>query len=182
MKTWILGALAATALASAAGAATLPPLAAGDEPIVVTQHVIKTARGPLAYEARAGRIPIRNAETGEVRGWVFFTAYVVKPPPGAKPRPLTFAWNGGPTGPAVLVQTELLGPRRIEGDKFVDNVRTLFVSLYGEQLKKPHSTIVECHDFFSAIVKGKLPNPNFEDGLLTELVADALLRSGQTGP
>lgn len=41
--------------------------------------------------------------------------------------------------------------------------------------------IVECHDFFSAIAKGKLPSPNFEDGLLTELVADAFLRSGQSG-
>ena len=117
------GALAAgVALsAAAAGAAAYPPLAAGDEPVVVTQHVIKTARGPLAYEARAGRIPIRNAENGEVRAWVFFTAYVVRQRPGAKPRPLTFAWNGGPTGPSVLVQTELLGPRRIEGATFVDN-------------------------------------------------------------
>jgi predicted dehydrogenase len=41
--------------------------------------------------------------------------------------------------------------------------------------------IVECHDFFSAIAKRKLPSPNFEDGLLTELVADALIRSGETG-
>ncbi|OJY68541.1 MULTISPECIES: Gfo/Idh/MocA family oxidoreductase [unclassified Rhizobium] len=41
--------------------------------------------------------------------------------------------------------------------------------------------IVECFDFFSAIARGKQPSPNFEDGLLTELVADALLRSGETG-
>lgn len=41
--------------------------------------------------------------------------------------------------------------------------------------------IVECYDFFSAIASGKQPSPNFEDGLLTELVADALLRSGETG-
>ena len=36
--------------------------------------------------------------------------------------------------------------------------------------------IVECFDLFSAIASGKQPSPNFEDGLLTELVADALLR------
>ena len=30
-------------------------------------------------------------------------------------------------------------------DKLVDNIRTLFVDLYGDQLKKPHTTIVECH-------------------------------------
>lgn len=41
--------------------------------------------------------------------------------------------------------------------------------------------IVECHDFFSAIASRKQPSPNFEDGLLTELVADALIRSGETG-
>lgn len=41
--------------------------------------------------------------------------------------------------------------------------------------------IVECHDFFSAIATGKQPSPNFQDGLACELVADALLRSGETG-
>ncbi|KAG9248672.1 signal recognition particle, alpha subunit, N-terminal-domain-containing protein [Calycina marina] len=30
-------------------------------------------------------------------------------------------------------------------DKLVDNIKTLFVDLYGDQLKKPHTTIVECH-------------------------------------
>ncbi|HZZ68578.1 MAG TPA: peptidase S10 [Phenylobacterium sp.] len=120
----VAGLLAVMAV-SGAHAATYEPLAPGDEPVVVTQHKITTSRGGLAYETRAGRIPIRNAETGEVRGHIFFTAYVVKQPPGAKPRPLTFAWNGGPTAPAVLVQTELLGPRRIEGAKFVDNAESL---------------------------------------------------------
>ena len=33
--------------------------------------------------------------------------------------------------------------------------------------------IVECFDLFNAIATGKQPSPNFEDGLLTELVADA---------
>ncbi len=41
--------------------------------------------------------------------------------------------------------------------------------------------IVECRDFFAAIAQNKLPSPNFEDGLRTEYVADALLRSGETG-
>jgi len=27
----------------------------------------------------------------------------------------------------------------------VDNIKTLFVDLYGDQLKKPHTTLVECH-------------------------------------
>lgn len=32
-------------------------------------------------------------------------------------------------------------------DKLVDNIRTIFINLYGEQLKKPHTTIVECTGF-----------------------------------
>jgi signal recognition particle receptor subunit alpha len=30
-------------------------------------------------------------------------------------------------------------------DKLVDNIKTLFVDLYGDQLKKPHTTLVQCH-------------------------------------
>ncbi|KAK3372022.1 signal recognition particle, alpha subunit, N-terminal-domain-containing protein [Podospora didyma] len=32
-------------------------------------------------------------------------------------------------------------------DKLVDNIRAIFVSLYGDQLKKPNTTIVECSKF-----------------------------------
>ena len=61
-------------VAAPALAAGYEPLVNGDEPVIVTQHKITGPRGALTYEARAGRIPIRNAENGEVRGWVFFTA------------------------------------------------------------------------------------------------------------
>lgn len=30
-------------------------------------------------------------------------------------------------------------------DKLVDNIKTIFVDLYGDQLKKPNTTIVVCH-------------------------------------
>jgi carboxypeptidase C (cathepsin A) len=123
-----LGAALALSVAGMARAAAPTPLAEGDEPIVATAHVIKTPKGPLAYTAYAGRLAIRNAETGEVRGHMFFTAYVVKAKLGAPPRPVMVAWNGGPTSAAVLVQTELLGPRRIEGARFVDNAETLLAS------------------------------------------------------
>ncbi|KAI9163262.1 signal sequence receptor alpha subunit [Paramyrothecium foliicola] len=32
-------------------------------------------------------------------------------------------------------------------DKLVDNIKTIFLGLYGDQLKKPHTTLVECHNF-----------------------------------
>jgi carboxypeptidase C (cathepsin A) len=120
------GAGAATAPA-AAPSASAPLLVPGDEPVIVTQHQVKTANGVLAYEARAGRLPIRNDESGEVRGHIFFVAYVVKNTSG-KPRPLTFAWNGGPTTASVLLHTEMLGPRRLERGKLVENAETLLTA------------------------------------------------------
>ncbi|KAI0886129.1 SRP54-domain-containing protein [Annulohypoxylon maeteangense] len=32
-------------------------------------------------------------------------------------------------------------------DKLVDNLKTIFIDLYGDQLRKPHTTIVECRKF-----------------------------------
>jgi len=73
----------------------LPTFVSGDEPVVVTDHHVETPHGPLHYEARTGRLAIRSEETGEVRGYIFFVAYAVKSK--GPPRPITFAWNGGPT-------------------------------------------------------------------------------------
>jgi carboxypeptidase C (cathepsin A) len=107
-------------------AADVAPLVSGDETIVVTTHQVKTVKGVLKYEARAGRLPVRNDESGEVRGYIFFVAYVAKTT-GA-PRPLTFIWNGGPTANSLLVHTEMFGPRRLEHTGFVDNAETLLAT------------------------------------------------------
>lgn len=101
----------------------LPAIMTGDEPIAVTRHTIQTPEGPLTYEARTGRLAIRADETGEVRGYAFFTAYVVKN--RGDNRPLTIAWNGGPTVASVYVHTEFLGPRRVTPTGMVDNPQTL---------------------------------------------------------
>ena len=45
---------------------------------------------------------------------------------------------------------------------------------YGE------TKIIECHLFVSAIVEGRQPSPNFRDGYLNEVVADAILHSAGT--
>jgi carboxypeptidase C (cathepsin A) len=131
---WLISAASALLVAAAGvclparlAAENIPPLVTGDETIVVTQHHVRTVHGELAYEARAGRLPIRNDETGEVRGYAFFVAYVAKPA-GGKPRPLTFLWNGGPTTNAILVHTELFGPRRFTAAGMVDNAETLLTS------------------------------------------------------
>ena len=114
----------AVLLTAPLGAQNVLPLVSGDETIVATRHSIQTAHGPLEYEARAGRLPIRNDETGEVRGYTFFVAYIARSTDG-KPRPLTFLWNGGPTAAAILVHTEVFGPRRFTPGGMVDNAETL---------------------------------------------------------
>lgn len=119
--------LCGPAVAAPEPAGIIAPLADGDEPIVVTEHVINTVHGPLHYEARAGRLPIRDAETGEVRAHIFFVAYVAKSKDG-KTRPLTFVWNGGPTASSMTLHSQALGPRRITNDGFVDNAETLLSS------------------------------------------------------
>jgi hypothetical protein len=104
-------------------ARTIAPITNGDEPVVVTIHHINTRRGPLTYEARAGRLPIRNEQTGEVRGYIFFVAYHATDK--GTPRPITFLWNGGPTSPAWKIHTRGAGPRLRRGNSMVDNPDTI---------------------------------------------------------
>jgi hypothetical protein len=105
----------------------LPALVSGDEPIVVTEHSLNTPKkGPLPYEARTGRLAIRSEDTGEVRAHIFFIAYVVKSV-GA-PRPITFAWNGGPAVSSAIINLEGLGPRRRLKSELVDNADTLLTA------------------------------------------------------
>jgi carboxypeptidase C (cathepsin A) len=128
----LLAPLAVTLTAVAADSAgtrearihSLAPLTAGDEPVIVSEHTIRVTKGPLNYEARAGRLSIRDAETGQVRGRVFFVAYVVTPKRGEHPRPLTFAWNGGPGAASSIIHLQGLGPRRIDKDHMIDNAET----------------------------------------------------------
>ncbi|MCW5758698.1 MAG: hypothetical protein KIS90_02875, partial [Phenylobacterium sp.] len=95
-------------------------LATPDGP-VTTDHRITVAGKPLAYKAEVGRIAIRDAETGEPRGFMGYTAYRV---PSAKPRPIAFVWNGGPGAASTLLHFEAAGPRRVDGGKLVDNADT----------------------------------------------------------
>lgn len=46
---------------------------------------------------------------------------------------------------------------------------------YGE------TKIIECYDLCTAIMTGKQPSPNFEDGYRISLIADAILKSGESG-
>src|SRR5215471_14243532 len=100
----LLGAIALAALAA---------YAQTEEPIVTTHHQVTIGGRVMMYTARAGRFPIRDNDTGEVRGNMFFVAYTVDRSAASPERPLTFLWNGGPGSNAGLVHLLGFGPKRI---------------------------------------------------------------------
>ncbi len=86
--------------------------------VVVSEHELSTATGPLGYLAEAGRVVLREeiTEEGVFRGLrpkaeIFVTSYVAKDQP--RTRPVTFAFNGGPGSSSVWLHMGLLGPRRV---------------------------------------------------------------------
>lgn len=93
--------------------------------IVTTKHQIKVEGQTLAYTARAGRLPIRDNETGDVHAHMFFVSYTLDVNRNHLPRPITFLWNGGPGSNSGLVHLLGFGPRRVRhGDSPVDNQGT----------------------------------------------------------
>lgn len=81
--------------------------------VVTSRHQVVLDGDTLRYTARAGRIAVREDETGEPRGHMFFIAYSRDRDPSAGPRPLTFLWNGGPGSSSSLVHLVGFGPERI---------------------------------------------------------------------
>ena len=77
----------------------------------VTEHSIDTPRGTLAYTAIAGTLAFFD-QSGEQSASVFYTAYVLKN--GAKNRPLTFVFNGGPGAASAFLHLGLVGPRVLD--------------------------------------------------------------------
>jgi carboxypeptidase C (cathepsin A) len=89
---------------------------------VVTHHQIRAQGGVLNYTAEAGRIAIRDVETGEPHGYMFFTAYRLAPAGAA--RPVTFIWNGGPGADSALLHFSVSGPRLLRNGELGDNPDT----------------------------------------------------------
>jgi carboxypeptidase C (cathepsin A) len=97
-------------------AAGMPPsedqLPTTDDPFV-TQHEIKTDGNVLHYTARTGFISLRD-EFNQVHGRIFYVTYQLDRGTSKTPRPLTFAWNGGPGSPSSMLQLGALGPFRVK--------------------------------------------------------------------
>src|SRR5262245_36378653 len=97
-----------------------------DERVVVTHHQVTIDGRVLSYTARAGRIPIRDNDAGDVHGQMYFVSYTLDRADSAIRRPITFAWNGGPGSNAALVHLIGFGPKRIappDGVRDGDDVR-----------------------------------------------------------
>jgi pimeloyl-ACP methyl ester carboxylesterase len=88
---------------------------------VVTRHQIEFGGQPVTYTAEAGRIAIRDVETGEPHGDMFFTAYRV---PSVAARPVTFIWNGGPGADSSLLHFSAAGPKLLRDGQLVENSDT----------------------------------------------------------
>jgi carboxypeptidase C (cathepsin A) len=106
----------------AAAACLIRAQVAPEGPPVTTHHQVLIKGRPVAYTAEAGRIAIRDVETGEPHAYMFYTAYRL--PAIGGPRPVTFIWNGGPGWPSLPLHFEVAGPLRGEGDRLVDNEDT----------------------------------------------------------
>ena len=76
----------------------------------VTRHVLKTKEGELPYRATAGTIAIRGQD-GRISARIFYTAYIAR---AAIPRPLTFAFNGGPGAASAYLHLGFAGPRIVD--------------------------------------------------------------------
>jgi carboxypeptidase C (cathepsin A) len=87
--------------------------------VVSSRHVIDLPSGPLAYRADAGTVPVRR-DDGSALADVFYVAYRAEPAantwweatPFGGPRPITFAFNGGPGSASLRLNIGGFGPRR----------------------------------------------------------------------
>jgi carboxypeptidase C (cathepsin A) len=78
--------------------------------ISTTRHVLTTAGGELHYTAEAGEL-IVSLDDEKSEGRFFYVYY--RADGGTGPRPLTFAFNGGPGAASVWLHLGGLGPRII---------------------------------------------------------------------
>jgi hypothetical protein len=126
----------------ASGQAVAGATSADDEPVIQTQHEIRIDGKRIAYQAETGRVAIRNVETGEAHGQMFYIAYRLDV--GDSDRPVTFVWNGGPGSNSALLHFEIAGPKRLENEALVDNADTwltetdlVFVDPIGTGFSRP---------------------------------------------
>ncbi len=104
-------------------AQTRSPEAARTAPIIhrlppdsTTHHTVELPGRTLAFSVTAGSITLNDAN-GTPESQIAYLAYVLDPPTSAaRPRPISFAFNGGPGAVSDTIHLGLLGPWRIPMD------------------------------------------------------------------
>lgn len=149
--SWLLG------MVSLATLVGMLPISAGAQPPVERQAIIQLNGHDFPYQIEAGSLPIQS-ENGAGAD-IFYTSYSISPPSGK--RPITFIWNGGPGSPSSWLQFQGFGPRRLEGNTFVDNHTTLlpdtdlvFVDPVGTGFSRAASAEAS-KDFYSTVGDAK---------------------------
>jgi carboxypeptidase C (cathepsin A) len=136
---------------------------------IVTRHEMRIGARELAYTAEVGRIAIRDVETGEPHGYMFYTAYRLAPPAGAPrgvvpgphradhERPVMFLWNGGPGAPSAWLHFYIAGPKLLQGTQLSDNSDTwlaatdlVMVDPIGTGFSRPSRATYE-HQFYGTL-------------------------------
>ena len=161
-------------------------LGAAELPVARTEHTVRIDGEAIDYVATAGRLPIRDMESGEIRGRMFYVAFRVLPEKGRQ-RPVFFSWGGGPSGPSLGVQM-VYGPRTIAEDgKLIDNQNSLlreadlvFVDPIGTGFSRPeHAGYLD--EFYSTVGDARSVAEFVRVWLATNSAEDApLLLNGQS--
>jgi carboxypeptidase C (cathepsin A) len=132
-------------------------------PDATTTHTIELADHRTEYTATAGSLPLRN-DKQEIQATVFYVAYTVTAPV-ERPRPVTFAFNGGPGAASAYLHLGALGPRVVDfsddpavvphSAELVDNAATwldftdlVFIDPVGTGYSRAASGVDEAKEFW----------------------------------
>lgn len=85
-------------------------------PPVETHHQMTLNGKTLSYTARVGMMPIKNATTGVVEGYMAYTYYSLDGVQNKTSRPITYLFNGGPGSGTIWLHMGAWGPRKIALD------------------------------------------------------------------
>jgi carboxypeptidase C (cathepsin A) len=89
-------------------------MAIPDAPPAETHQKITVNGETIAYTARAGYLPLRNATTGQSEAHLFYTSYTREGAGDASSRPILFFVGGGPGVSAAWQEFGGLGPKRMK--------------------------------------------------------------------
>ena len=94
---------------SASNAPAIP-----DSPPAESHQKISVGADSLAYTARAGYLPLRNATSGQTEAHIFYTSYSKDGGPESAARPVVFFVGGAPGVSAAWQEFGGFGPKRMK--------------------------------------------------------------------